>query len=104
MKVEWSQDALADLDRFAIFLHDKHPALAPRVAQEVKAKAQFLADVPQSGRPLAGHEEYRQIVWRCSTRAMSSSIGMTVTGWCSSASSTGAKRASEFGWVSAEGA
>ncbi|MGE0039345.1 MAG: type II toxin-antitoxin system RelE/ParE family toxin [Xanthobacteraceae bacterium] len=62
MKVEWSQDALADLDRFAAFLHDKYPSLAPRVAQEIKAKAQSLADFPQSGRPLAGRDVYRQIV------------------------------------------
>ncbi len=62
MNVEWSQDALSDLDRFAAFLHDKYPALAPRVALEIKAKAQFLADFPRSGRPLAGHQEYRQIV------------------------------------------
>ena len=38
MKVEWSQDALADLDRFALFLHDKFPALAPRIAEEIKAR------------------------------------------------------------------
>ncbi len=62
MKVEWSQDALADLDRFAAFLHYQHPSLAPRVAHEIKAKAQILADLPQAGRPLAGREEYRQIV------------------------------------------
>ena len=62
MKVEWSQDALADLDRFAAFLHDKYPALASRVAQEIKAKAKILADLPLAGRPLAGREEYRQIV------------------------------------------
>jgi plasmid stabilization system protein ParE len=62
MKVEWSQDALADLDRFAGFLHEKYPALALRVAQEIKARAQILAKHPQSGRPLAGREEYRQIV------------------------------------------
>lgn len=62
MKVEWSQDALADLDRFATFLHDKYPSLAPRVSREIKARAQFLADFPQSGRPLAGRAEYRQIV------------------------------------------
>ena len=43
MNVEWSQDALADLDRFAAFLHDKYPSLALRVAQEIKAKAQMLA-------------------------------------------------------------
>jgi plasmid stabilization system protein ParE len=62
MNLEWSRDALADLDRFATFLHDKHPALAPRVAGEIKAKAQVLADFPQSGRPLGGRQEYRQIV------------------------------------------
>jgi plasmid stabilization system protein ParE len=62
MNVEWSQDALADLDRFALFLHDKYPALAPRVAQEITDKAQILSEFPQSGRPLAGREEYRQIV------------------------------------------
>jgi plasmid stabilization system protein ParE len=62
MNVEWSRDALADLDRFAEFLHDKHPAPASRVAREIKAKAHVLAEHPQSGRPLTGREEYRQIV------------------------------------------
>ena len=62
MKVEWSADALADLDRFAIFLHDRFPALAERVAQEIMAKAEVLTEHPQLGRPLRGRQEYRQIV------------------------------------------
>jgi plasmid stabilization system protein ParE len=62
MKVEWSADALADLDRFARFLQDQFPALAPRVAQEIIAKTQVLADHPLLGRQVRGREEYRQIV------------------------------------------
>ena len=62
MKLEWSADALADLDRFALFLHDKFPVLAERVAQEIVAKAEVLTKHPQLGRPLRGRQEYRQIV------------------------------------------
>jgi hypothetical protein len=35
MNLEWSREALADLNRFAVFLSDKHPALGKRVAQEI---------------------------------------------------------------------
>jgi hypothetical protein len=39
MNVEWSDDALADLDRFSDFLRHIFPALAKRVAHEIIAKA-----------------------------------------------------------------
>ena len=39
MKLEWSAAALADLDRFAAFLHDRHPHLAKIIAAEIKLKA-----------------------------------------------------------------
>jgi plasmid stabilization system protein ParE len=62
MKLEWSNEALADLDRFAEFLHRQHPALAAIVATEIMDKTQVLSAHPQLGRPIAGREEYRQIV------------------------------------------
>jgi toxin ParE1/3/4 len=62
MKLEWSDDALADLDRFAGFLQQQHPWLAKIVADEIIAKAQILSEHPRIGRPIAGHEQYRQIV------------------------------------------
>jgi len=33
--IEWSLDALADVDRFAAFLHGRFPDLAARVANEL---------------------------------------------------------------------
>lgn len=62
MTVEWSDHALADLNRFALFLRDRHPSLAKRVASEIIAKSQVLADHPRLGRPILGREEYRQVV------------------------------------------
>jgi plasmid stabilization system protein ParE len=32
MRLEWSAAALADLDRFVAFLHDRHPNLAKVIA------------------------------------------------------------------------
>jgi plasmid stabilization system protein ParE len=60
MKVEWSDDALADLDRFSSLLQQHHPSLAAVVAEE----AQILSERQLLGRPIAGREEYRQLVLR----------------------------------------
>ena len=62
VEIAWSADALGDLDRFAAFLHEHHPDLAPVVARSIIAKAQVLSDFPRLGRPLEGREEYRQLV------------------------------------------
>ena len=64
MKIEWSAAALADLDRFADFLQDRHPRLSAIVAREIIAKARILTDSPRLGRALAGRDEYRQVVLR----------------------------------------
>ena len=62
MKLEWSDEALADLDRFVECLNHEHPSLASIVAGEIISKVQVLTDHPRLGRPIAGREEYRQIV------------------------------------------
>ena len=62
MKLEWSAVALADLDRFAAFLHDRHPRLASIVAREILAKASILEGNPELGFPLGEQGLYRQIV------------------------------------------
>jgi plasmid stabilization system protein ParE len=62
MKLEWSAAALADLDRFATFLQQRHPALAEIVGREILAKAQVLASHPHLGFPIGEGGSYRQIV------------------------------------------
>jgi len=74
MTLEWSDQALADLDRFVEFLNRKHPSLAPVVAREIVDKAQMLSAHRQLGRPLAGREEYRQTCYRSSARPTSFNI------------------------------
>lgn len=62
MKLEWSATALADLDRFANFLHDRHPRLAKIVAAEIRNQAAILCDHPLMGRPIADRPEFRELV------------------------------------------
>lgn len=62
MRLEWSRDALDDLDRFADFLHEKFPTIAPRVAKAIMEKARSLSEHPYAGRAIAGSEKYRQAV------------------------------------------
>ena len=60
MTIEWSAAAVADLDRFATFLHEKHPAGAHRRAISSRQDAGIEAH-PQLGYPI-GRGRYRQIV------------------------------------------
>lgn len=62
MRLEWSAAALADLDRFAAFLHDRHPRLAKVIAAEIKHKAGILVEHPLIGRAIEGRPEYRELV------------------------------------------
>jgi plasmid stabilization system protein ParE len=64
VKLEWSADALADLDRFERFLRGQHPQLAPIVAEAIIDVAQVLEEHQKLGRPIAGRDEYRQMVLR----------------------------------------
>ena len=61
MKLEWSAAALADLNRFAAFLHERHPNLAKIVAAEIVEKAQVLTAHPQLGRSIERREENREL-------------------------------------------
>jgi plasmid stabilization system protein ParE len=62
MTLEWSAAALADLDRFAAFLRERHPRLAQIVAAEIRAKAAILSEHPLIGRPIAGRPQFRELV------------------------------------------
>ncbi len=62
MTLEWSAAALADLDRFAAFLHERHPELAIIVAREIQTKARILSEHPLIGRPIRGRPEFRELV------------------------------------------
>ena len=62
VELEWSVDALSDLDRFATFLHNQFPELSARVAGELIARTDVLRRHPHLGRPLGSRHEYREIV------------------------------------------
>ncbi|MHB8272482.1 type II toxin-antitoxin system RelE/ParE family toxin [Bradyrhizobium sp.] len=62
MILEWSAAALADLDRFAEFLHDRHPTMAQVIAVEILNRTRIISEHPQLGRPIDGREDYRELV------------------------------------------
>lgn len=61
MKLSWSRAALADLNRFAAFLQDHHPALARRIGVEILKRAEVLSDYPEFGRPIRDRD-FRELV------------------------------------------
>ncbi len=75
--IEWSLDALADLDRFATFLHQQFPDLAAHVANELIVRADVLRRHPKLGRPIATREEYREVVLQVLGGTTRSSIATT---------------------------
>ena len=62
VEIEWSLDALADLDRFAAFLHERFPDLAARIANELVERTDVLRRHPKLGRAIAGRGEYRELL------------------------------------------
>jgi toxin ParE1/3/4 len=66
IELQWSDDALTDLDRFAAFLREESPELAALVADAIIARTRILSRHPKLGRPIAGREEYRQLVLQVS--------------------------------------
>jgi plasmid stabilization system protein ParE len=70
MKVEWSDAALADLDRFVEFLNREHPSLAAIVATEIISKAHVLSEHPRLGRPIRGAKNIGRLYCRFFGRRM----------------------------------
>src|SRR5882757_3247215 len=97
MKLEWSVLALADLDRFATFLQDKHPQLAKIVGAEISAKAHVLSMHPRLGRPIPGRSEQYEIVLQVLNGPMCFAMDMTASGWASCACSMAVKHVSDVG-------
>jgi plasmid stabilization system protein ParE len=82
MKLEWSNAALADLDRFAEFLNREHPSLAAIVAREIIEKTQVLSEHPRLGRQDGQSPAVLNIdrsCWKSSEQPMSFSIASTAT-------------------------
>jgi plasmid stabilization system protein ParE len=62
MKVEWSPSAVLDLNRFRLFLRDRHPRIADLAARELGNKVEILADFPFLGRLVPEQPQYRGLL------------------------------------------
>ena len=62
VRLEWSAAALADLDRFAAFLHDRHPQLAKSIANQIRQRTSLLEEHPLIGRAIEGRPHFRELV------------------------------------------
>jgi plasmid stabilization system protein ParE len=78
MRLEWSDEALADLDRFAEFLHRDHPALAAIFATEIVDKVQVLSEHPLLGRRSPAGKNIVRWYCRCLARSTCFSIASMV--------------------------
>src|SRR5437763_7288010 len=81
MIVEWSDEALADLHRFAAFLQRQHPPLATLVASKIIEKVELLSEYPLLGRAIKGREQYRQIILQIFNTAYVFHTDMTGNDW-----------------------
>lgn len=64
MRLEWSRDAIADLDRFAVHLRAERPELAATIGSAIIEQAKTLERHPELGRPLGRGGVYRQLALR----------------------------------------
>lgn len=64
VRLEWSPSALADLDRFAVFLQDRFPSLASVIGKTLIEMSGQLRDHPHLGRPVEGNDAFRQLTIR----------------------------------------
>jgi toxin ParE1/3/4 len=64
VKVEWSAGAIADLDRFVVYLQDRHPTMARVVGDELTRTSDLLIQNPELGRPLGRRPDRRQLIVR----------------------------------------
>jgi plasmid stabilization system protein ParE len=62
VEIEWSLDAVTDLDRFATFLNERFPDIASHIASELVERTNVLRRHPKLGRAIAGREEYRELL------------------------------------------
>jgi plasmid stabilization system protein ParE len=61
VKLVWSESALADLERFAVFLQERHPVFAKRIAAEIVRRARMIAAYPEIGRSVGHDGGYREL-------------------------------------------